>query len=139
MCFLFLVTGHAKHMPRIILPSVACLALLYFTAARLTPSLEEGRLPAVRDCLMQFPSHSVLNVNHTICLSVCLSSHLNSRTSLNLMRALPCHWNPLLSGIFKSPTLCYNKVADAQISEVGETPPSLPKSSNCSNAYYHVT
>ena len=65
-------------MPRIILPSVACLALLYFTAARQTPSLEEGQLPAVRDCLMQFPSHSVLNVNHTmetmsVCLSVCQS------------------------------------------------------------------
>ena len=46
--------------------------------------------------------------------------------------------HPLLSGIFKSPTLCYNKVADAQISEVGEISPSLPKSSNYSNAYYHV-
>ena len=75
------------------------------------------------------------------CLSVCPHNEIREQPeglSLNLMRILPCHWNPLLSGIFKSPTLCYNKVSDAQVSEVGETSPSLRKSSNYSNEIYSV-
>jgi hypothetical protein len=41
---------------------------------RLTPRLEEAQWSAVRRCLMRFPSHSVLKVNHTVeTMSVCLS------------------------------------------------------------------
>ena len=67
---------HHNPEPRPCATSSTLLFLLYrAVSARLTPRLEEARLPAVRDCLPQFPSHSVLNVNHTMeTMSVCLSS-----------------------------------------------------------------